>query len=238
MTTLFIADLHLSEQRPEITELFIEFLKTKARHARALYILGDLFEAWLGDDCILPAYNEIITQLKNLTDSNIPVYLVHGNRDFLIGNHFCELTGCQLLDESTTITIDNNDYIIMHGDTLCTDDVKYQQFRTMVRNPEWQQQMLSKTPAERIALAKQYREISKSETSTKAEDIMDVNQGEVEKVMRTTNIFTLIHGHTHRPNIHNFDIDGKPARRIVLGDWYEQGSVLKLDKDLFELETL
>jgi len=238
MTTLFIADLHLSEQRPEITDLFIEFLKTKARHARALYILGDLFEAWLGDDCILPAYNEIISQLKNLTDSNIPVYLLHGNRDFLIGSHFCELTGCQLLDESTTITIDNNDYIIMHGDTLCTDDVKYQQFRTMVRNPEWQQQMLSKTPAERMALAKQYREISKNETSEKAEDIMDVNQGEVEKVMRATNIFTLIHGHTHRPNIHKFDIDGKPARRIVLGDWYEQGSVLKLDKDQFELETL
>lgn len=238
MTTLFIADLHLSDQRPAITEQFIRFLNTEARRARALYILGDLFEAWLGDDCILPCYEAIIKNLKELTDNQVPVYFIHGNRDFLIGKRFCELTGCQLLDESTVITIDEQQYLIMHGDTLCTDDIKYQEFRSMVRNPEWQQQLLSKTPAERIALAKQYREISQTETAEKADDIMDVNQAEVKKVMHSANTTTLIHGHTHRPNIHKFDLDGKQAQRIVLGDWYEQGSVLRLDNNNFRLETI
>ncbi len=238
MTTLFIADLHLSEQRPDITELFITFLNNEARHARALYILGDLFEAWLGDDCILPAYQPIISNLKALTDNNIPVFFIHGNRDFLIGKQFCELTGCTLLDESTVITIDNQPYLIMHGDTLCTDDVKYQQFRAMVRNPEWQHQLLAKTPAERIALAKEYREISQSETAEKADDIMDVNQLEVEKAMRDAGVVTLIHGHTHRPDIHTFNLDGKTAQRIVLGDWYQQGSVLRLNNGEFSLEGL
>lgn len=238
MTTLFIADLHLSDQRPAITNLFINFLKNEARQARALYILGDLFEAWLGDDCILPAYETIIKSLKELTDSNVPVYFIHGNRDFLIGKHFCELSGCELLDESTVISIDEQQYLVMHGDTLCTDDVKYQQFRSMVRNPEWQQQLLNKTPAERIALAKQYREISQTETAEKADDIMDVNQTEVEKAMRAADVVTLIHGHTHRPNIHKFELDGKPAQRIVLGDWYEQGSVLILKDKKFTLDSI
>ena len=238
MTTLFIADLHLSDQRPAITNLFINFLNNEARQARALYILGDLFEAWLGDDCILPAYETIIKSLKELTDNNVPVYFVHGNRDFLISKHFCELTGCELLDESTVISIDDQQYLVMHGDTLCTDDVKYQQFRSMVRNPEWQQQLLGKTPAERIALAKQYREISQTETAEKAADIMDVNQTEVENVMRAADVATLIHGHTHRPNIHKFELDGKPAQRIVLGDWYEQGSVLRLENKIFQLDPI
>jgi len=238
MTTLFIADLHLNENRPEITELFLNFLNNEARHARALYILGDLFEAWLGDDCILPGYQPIIENLKSLTDNNVPVYFVHGNRDFLIGERFCELTGCQLLDESTVITIDNQNYLIMHGDTLCTDDVKYQQFRAMVRNPEWQKQLLEKTPAERIALAKQYREISQSETAEKADDIMDVNQAEVENAMQQAKVLTLIHGHTHRPDIHTFKLANKDAQRIVLGDWYKQGNVLRLEDNKFTLETI
>lgn len=236
MTTLFIADLHLSDQRPEITELFINFLNNKARQARALYILGDLFEAWLGDDCILPAYQPVIRHLKTLTENNVPVYILHGNRDFLLGQQFCELSGCQLLDESTVITIDDQRYLIMHGDTLCTDDIKYQQFRSMVRNPEWQKQLLEKTPAERIALAKQYREISQSETAEKASDIMDVNQQEVEKAMRNAKVLTLIHGHTHRPDVHTFKLDGKQAQRIVLGDWYAQGSILTLENQTFSLK--
>ncbi len=238
MTTLFIADLHLSDQRPAITDLFITFIENEAQQARALYILGDLFEAWLGDDCILPHYQPVIAQLKQLTDNNIPVYILHGNRDFLIGEQFCVLSGCQLLDESAVITIDEQRYLVMHGDTLCTDDVKYQQFRTMVRDPEWQKQLLAKSPAERIALAKQYREISQSETAEKASDIMDVNQTAVEKVMRAADITTLIHGHTHRPDIHKFDLDGKDAQRIVLGDWYEQGSVLRVQNKIFNLETI
>ena len=238
MTILFIADLHLSDQRPAITDLFITFLKNEARQARVLHILGDLFEAWPGDDCILPHYQTVITQLKELTDNNVPVYILHGNRDFLIGKHFCELTGCQLLNENTVINIDEQQYLIMHGDTLCTDDVKYQQFRAMVRNPEWQKQLLDKTPNERTALAKEYREISQTETAEKASDIMDVNQAEVEKVMREAGITTLIHGHTHRPDIHKFELDGKDAQRIVLGDWYEQGSVLRLKDKMFSLEKI
>jgi len=238
MTTLFIADLHLSDQRPEITKLFTKFLKNEARQCRALYILGDLFEAWLGDDCILPTYQEIIQHIEELTSSNIPVYFIHGNRDFLIGSRFAELTGCQLLDETTIINIDEQQYLILHGDTLCTDDVKYQQFRSMVRNPEWQEQLLAKTPAERIALAKQYREISQTETSEKADDIMDVNQQEVESALRNANVNTMIHGHTHRPNIHTFELDGKQAQRIVLGDWYKHGSALKLENGQFELQII
>ena len=236
MTTLFIADLHLSEQRPEITKIFLHFLQNKARHCRALYILGDLFEAWLGDDCILPAYQPILQAIQELTKNNVAVYFIHGNRDFLIGQHFCDLTGCTLLDESTVINIDNKEYLIMHGDTLCTDDVKYQQFRSMVRDPQWQQQLLEKTPAERIALAKQFREMSETETAGKTNEIMDVNQTEVEKVMQATSINTLIHVHTHRPNIHEFTLGGKPAQRIVLGDWYQHGSVLSLDNGHFEIQ--
>ncbi len=237
MTTFFIADLHLSDQRPEITELFVKFLNNEARQCRALYILGDLFEAWLGDDCILPAYQTIIDALKELTDHKVAVYFIHGNRDFLIGEHFCALTGCTLLDESTIVTLNGKQYLIMHGDTLCTDDIKYQQFRSMVRNPEWQKQLLDKTPAERIALAKQYREISQTETADKADDIMDVNQTQVEKVMREAAVITLIHGHTHRPKIHKFELDGKQAQRIVLGDWYKHGSVLRLEDGEFELRN-
>lgn len=238
MTTLFIADLHLSDQRPEITNLFVNFLKNEARQCRALYILGDLFEAWLGDDCILPGYQNILHSLKQLTNNKVAVYFVHGNRDFLVGDQFCRLTGCELLDETTVITIDASEYLIMHGDTLCTDDIKYQQFRSMVRDPKWQQQLLSKTPAERIALAKQYREVSQNETADKADDIMDVNQLEVEKIMRKANVKTLIHGHTHRPAIHDFKLDGNKAQRIVLGDWYKHGSVLKLKNGDFELFNL
>lgn len=235
MTTLFIADLHLSEQRPEITKLFVKFLNNEARHCRALYILGDLFEAWLGDDCILPAYQEIIQHLKTLTEHNIPVYFTHGNRDFLIGQQFCELTGCKLLNDTAIIDIDGNQYLVMHGDTLCTDDVKYQQFRSMVRNPQWQNELLAKTPAERIALAKQFRDMSQTETADKTDAIMDVNQLEVESVMRNAGITTLIHGHTHRPDIHKFELDGQTVQRIVLGDWYEQGSMLTLVNGKFEL---
>ncbi|MBN4080705.1 UDP-2,3-diacylglucosamine diphosphatase [Beggiatoa alba] len=238
MTTLFIADLHLSDQRPGITYLFNNFLKNEARQARALYILGDMFEAWLGDDCILPAYEATIKNLKSLSSCGIPVYILHGNRDFLIGEVFCELSGCQLMQESNIITIDGQKYLVMHGDTLCTDDVKYQQFRTMVRDPGWQKQLLQKTPAERMALAKEYREMSQTETADKAAEIMDVNQSAVKNAMRDANITTLIHGHTHRPNIHHFDLDGKRARRIVLGDWYEQGSVLRLKDNKFDLESI
>jgi UDP-2,3-diacylglucosamine hydrolase len=238
MATLFISDLHLSAERPDITSLFIHFLKHEARQAEALYILGDLFEAWLGDDMVLPEYTDAIASMKALSDSGVPLFIMHGNRDFLLGQAFAAMSGTILLDDPTTIDLYGKPTLLLHGDTLCTDDVAYQQFRSMVRNPAWQQEMLARNPAERLALAKQYREISQTETGNKAEDIMDVNQQAVERLMLDEGIYHMIHGHTHRPAIHDFAIDNQPAQRIVLGDWYEQGSVLQCDKHGCELQGL
>jgi len=238
MATLFISDLHLSGQRPDITQLFIHFLKTTARKAEALYILGDLFEVWLGDDMILPDYHDAITEMKSLTDSGVPVYVMHGNRDFLMGEQFTQLTGATLLQDPACIDIYGTPTVLLHGDTLCTDDVDYQKFRTMVRDPQWQAVILSKTPEERLALAKEYREISQVETGHKAESIMDVNQNAVESLVEQLGVYNIIHGHTHRPAIHPFEVKGNTAQRIVLGDWYEQGSTLSYSADGFRLQTL
>ena len=237
MATLFISDLHLSAERPDITALFIQFLNNEARQAEALYILGDLFEAWLGDDMVLPEYADAIASMKALSESGVPLFIMHGNRDFLLGETFTTMSGATLLDDPTTIELYGQPTLLLHGDTLCTDDVAYQQFRAMVRNPAWQQELLARTPAERLALAKQYREISQTETGNKAENIMDVNQQTLEQVMQTEGIYHMIHGHTHRPAIHNFNINTQPAQRIVLGDWYEQGSVLVCDSKSCELRT-
>ncbi|MDH3947784.1 MAG: UDP-2,3-diacylglucosamine diphosphatase [Gammaproteobacteria bacterium] len=238
MATLFISDLHLSADRPDITSLFIQFLNNEARQAEALYILGDLFEAWLGDDMVLPEYAEAIAAMKALSGSGVPVFIMHGNRDFLLGETFASMSGTTLLDDPTTIDLYGKPTLLLHGDTLCTDDVKYQQFRAMVRNPAWQQQMLALSPEERLALAKQYREMSQAETGNKAEDIMDVNQQTLEQVMKSKGVYHMIHGHTHRPAIHDFNIDSQAATRIVLGDWYEQGSVLVCDDNSCELQGL
>lgn len=238
MTTLFISDLHLAGDRPNITKLFIDFLGGRARTAKALYILGDLFEAWLGDDMILPEYQPAIAAMKALSDSGVKLYLMHGNRDFLMGKTLAELSGVQLLEDPSVIDLDGTPTLLMHGDTLCTDDVEYMKFRSMVRNPLWQQEMLSKTPQERLALAKQLREVSKQETGNKTEAIMDVNQQEVERVFRQHDVKQLIHGHTHRPNIHQHQIDQQACKRIVLGDWYEQGSVLACDNGKCQLQSL
>jgi UDP-2,3-diacylglucosamine hydrolase len=238
MATLFISDLHLSAERPDITALFIQFLNNDARQAEALYILGDLFEAWLGDDMVLPEYADAIASMKALHDSGVQLFIMHGNRDFLLGETFTAMSGATLLDDPSIIDLYGKPTLLLHGDTLCTDDVAYQQFRAMVRNPVWQQELLARTPAERLALAKQYREMSQTETGNKAEDIMDVNQQAVEQVMRDKGIYHMIHGHTHRPAIHELAINNQAAQRIVLGDWYEQGSVLRCDENGCELQGL
>lgn len=238
MATLFISDVHLSAQRPDIGELFRAFLASRAREAQALYILGDLFEAWIGDDAVLPEYRASIESLRSLSATSVPVYVMHGNRDFLLGTRFEAMTGARLLAEPTRIDLYGTPTLLLHGDTLCTDDVDYQRFRAMVRNPAWQQQLLSKTPEERIALAKQYREMSLAQTAIKASDIMDVNQGAVAATLREHKLLQMIHGHTHRPAIHDFSLDGTPARRIVLGDWYEQGSLLSCDESGCRLDSL
>jgi UDP-2,3-diacylglucosamine hydrolase len=238
MAILFISDLHLSAERPDITSLFIQFLDHEARQAEALYILGDLFEAWLGDDMVLPEYTKAIASMKALSDSGVPLYMMHGNRDFLLGDAFATQSGATLLDDPSVIDLYGQPTLLLHGDTLCTDDVPYQQFRAMVRDPAWQQAILARSPADRLALAKQYRELSQTETGNKAEDIMDVNQQAVEQLMQGKGIYRMIHGHTHRPAVHDFVIDTQPAQRIVLGDWYEQGSVLRCNADGCELQGI
>jgi len=236
MSTLFISDLHLSAERPEITELFINLLSTQARQARALYILGDLFEAWLGDDLVPAEYQGAIQAIKQLSTNGVPVYIMYGNRDFLMRKAFEKMTGAVLLADEYMIDLYGTPTLLLHGDTLCTDDIKYQQFRQMVRNPQWQDELLAKSPEERLALAKHYREMSQLETAGKQNEIMDVNQDAVLSSMRTANVKQLIHGHTHRPDTHHFDLDGQPAIRIVLGDWYKTGNMLRCDENACQLE--
>ena len=239
MHTLFISDLHLSTERPAINALFLDFLRTRAVRAEALYILGDLFEYWIGDDVATqPEYQPLLTGLRTLTEAGVPVYVMHGNRDFLIAQGFEQQTGCQLLPDPTVISLYGENTLLMHGDTLCSDDVAYLKFRVMVRNPDWVKMFLSKTIPERVAIVQDYREISKTATAAKKPEIMDVNQGAVEAVLREHGVRHLIHGHTHRPAQHCFDLGGTPVRRTVLGDWYDQGSVLMCDARGCTLENL
>lgn len=238
MSTLFISDLHLSGERENITELFINFLEQRASNADALYILGDLFEVWLGDDTILPDYQHTIQTMKRLTDNGLALFIMHGNRDFLMADHFAEISGATLIEDPTIIDLYGTPTLLMHGDILCTDDVEYQKFRKMVREPNFKADFLSKSIEERLAVAANYREISKTETANKKMDIMDVNQQAVEATLLEHNVNQLIHGHTHRPAIHDFTANGKNMKRIVLGDWFEQGSVLICDETDCQLESI
>jgi UDP-2,3-diacylglucosamine hydrolase len=228
MTTLFISDLHLDPQRPHIVDLYTELLAGEARKADALYILGDLFEAWIGDDDDAEMPARVATATRALRDSGVPVWFMHGNRDFLLGADYAARAGMTLLADPTVIELGGERVLLMHGDTLCSDDVDYLKFRALVRDPRWQQQFLAKPLAERRAFAAQARGESRQHMSTVAPEIMDVTQDAVAAAMRAQGVRTLIHGHTHRPATHRFELDGHPARRIVLGDWYEQDSVLRI----------
>ncbi|HCU54234.1 MAG TPA: UDP-2,3-diacylglucosamine diphosphatase [Gammaproteobacteria bacterium] len=239
MSTLFISDLHLSAERPAITALFLDFLRHRARQAEALYILGDLFEYWIGDDVAnQPEVRPLIAAVHELTGSGVPVYVMHGNRDFLLGPGFEQATGCRLLPDPTVIGLYGEQVLLMHGDTLCTDDTDYLKFRAMVRNPQWVQQFLGKPVAERINMVREYREVSKTATAAKKPEIMDVNAGAVAAAFQSHGVHHLIHGHTHRPAQHTLSLNGQTVHRTVLGDWYEQGSVLVCDVDGCVLETL
>jgi len=235
MTTLFISDLHLTEERPETISLFRTFLREEAAQADALYILGDLFEAWLGDDAVSPGMQPVLDELATLTRNGVPVFVMVGNRDFLLGEQFEKMTGCTLLPDPSVINLYGTDTVLMHGDTLCTDDVDYQQFRKQVRNPAWQSAFLEKSIDERIAMARQARAESKARTQEKSEDIMDVNADAVNNIFREHGVSRLIHGHTHRPAIHQLCVDEAPVTRIVLGDWYDQSSALRVNEDKLEL---
>ena len=238
MSTLFISDLHLSGERENITELFIKFLDKRASQADALYILGDLYEVWPGDDMIQPDYISSISKMKQLADNGLPLYVMQGNRDFLMAEKFTEVSGATLIEDPTIIDLYGIPTLLMHGDTLCTDDVDYQKFRIMVRDPSWKKQFFALPDEERLAMTTKYRKVSKVETAKKSMEIMDVNQQAVETAMLEQNISQLIHGHTHRPAIHDFSVDGKDFKRIVLGDWFEQGSVLVCDENGCQLESL
>jgi UDP-2,3-diacylglucosamine hydrolase len=238
MTTLFISDLHLDASRPRITQLFLDFMQREPRRAQALYILGDFFEVWLGDDDPDPHHAKIMDSVRGLTDNGVPVYFMHGNRDFLIGMDFAQRTGVQLLPDPTVVDLAGIPTLLMHGDTLCTDDVEYQAFRKLVRDPARQKAFLASPLAERRAFVTHARAASGLSTAQKSESIMDVNQQAVEMVMRQHGVDRLIHGHTHRPAVHTFQSDGKPKNRIVLGDWYHQGSILRVDGTQPVLATL
>jgi UDP-2,3-diacylglucosamine hydrolase len=238
MTTLFISDLHLDPARPDITSQALAFLETETRGADALYILGDLFEAWVGDDDPEPEKRRVIAALKRLTDAGLACYFMHGNRDFLVGEGFAAESGCTLLSDPTIVDMYGTPVMLMHGDTLCTDDHEYQNFRLMVRNPDWQRMMLARPLAERLALARHLRETSAASMAGKSMEIMDVNEDAVAEAMREHGVYTLLHGHTHRPGVHSFVTDERGAMRIVLGDWYTQGSALYWDEDGFALRTL
>ena len=234
---LFISDLHLSPERPDIIQLFLKFLDEKQDTAQCLYILGDFVEYWLGDDDKAEGLSSVINHLKAFSENETKVYLMHGNRDFLIGHDFASRCGVELIPEPYQLEINQDRILLMHGDTLCTDDTRYQMFRSMVRNPEWQQDFLSKPLTERIQIAQAMRETSKKETQEKTEAIMDVNQDAVTTAFVEHETRLLIHGHTHRPAIHQLEINNTPAVRIVLGDWYSQGSYLELnDTNSFDLK--
>ncbi|WP_129642961.1 UDP-2,3-diacylglucosamine diphosphatase [Peristeroidobacter agariperforans] len=239
--TLFISDLHLDGERPDITAQFLCFLEHEARRAAGLYILGDLFEAWIGDDDPDPDKQRVVAALKSLTSSGVPVYFIHGNRDFLIGRRFARETGVKLLPDGTMIELYGKRVLLMHGDTLCIDDPDYQRLRRIVRNPLVQFVLRCLSLGQRQKLAAKMRAGSKKhiESMDRTQpQIMDVNQGAVCRTFEQERADVIVHGHTHRPAIHDVTVGGHVAKRIVLGDWYEQGSVLRWNEQGFELAGL
>lgn len=238
MTTLFISDLHLTTERPAIGEAFLRFLQGEARQAEALYILGDLFEIWLGDDAVVPVYQPFIEGLKGLTDSGTPCYVMRGNRDFLLGERFEAMTGTTLLPDPYRLDLYGTPTLLMHGDLLCTDDVEYLKFREMVLSEDWQREFLSMSVEERVEYGRQLREKSREAIQGKQVDIMDVNATAVEQTMRRYDVTRLIHGHTHRPARHRLKLDGVAVERIVLPEWYEQGGVLRCTAQGCEMGSL
>lgn len=238
MATLFISDLHLEADRPEIGEQFLDFLDEEAADAEALYILGDFFEYWVGDDDPDEYYASIKRSLRAFTDSGVPVYFMHGNRDFMIGETFAEQTGVTILPDPYPLDLFGKRVLLSHGDALCTDDTEYQKVRTMTRNPDWQAMILAKPLEERIAIAKQARARSQDRNKTLSESIVDVNADAVRQTISEYGVEILLHGHTHRPGIHGVEVDDRFAKRVVLGDWYDQGSVLRWDEDGLELSAI
>jgi UDP-2,3-diacylglucosamine hydrolase len=227
---LFISDLHLSGERPETVRMFLDFLRKRAATATHLYILGDLFDVWIGDDDEQAPIPQVIDALRRLTDAGTWLGVMHGNRDFLLGERFCRATGAELLSDPIRKVLHGVPTLLMHGDLLCTDDSDYLAFRRQVRDPAFQQQFLSLPLSARREKAREYRAMSGEANTLKAEAIMDVNPQAVIDSLTQYDALRLIHGHTHRPHDHSLNLDGQLASRHVLGDWRPQGAeILRLD---------
>lgn len=232
---LLISDLHLEEERPDITRAFLDLLAGRARSASALYILGDFFEVWIGDDAMSPFQRSICEALRTLVDSGTRVFLMHGNRDFLIGKGFCRAAGCTLLPDPSVVDFNGEQVLLMHGDSLCTRDGAYMRMRRYLRNPLTRWVLRHLPLGTRQRLARKLRNESRAQTRMKANDIIDVTPEEVPRVMTEAGVRTLIHGHTHRPAIHKLQIGDDTAQRIVLGDWDRQGWALQVDEQGYHL---
>lgn len=238
MATLFISDLHIDESCRPIIRQFTEFLQTQARGADALYILGDLFDSWVGDDAPDAGQSAAIAAIKSLTASGVPCFVMHGNRDFLLGTRFCADTGARLLPDPVMVTLYGEPVLVMHGDALCSDDHAYQRLRATVRDADWQQQFLALSVAARRALAGAARTGSQAHMASMEDAITDVNADSVAAALRAAGTSILLHGHTHRPGMHSLSVDGRECTRIVLGDWHNQGSLLRWDSSGPELLSL
>jgi len=235
---LFVSDVHLDDAAPEAQRQFLEFLHTHVAGARVLYILGDLFETWVGDDDAGGERAAVLAALRELTGSGVACFLLHGNRDFLIGEDFCRQTGCELLPDPVIADIDGERVLLTHGDALCTDDHPYQELRSIVRTPDWQHRFLGLPLADRQLLANEARAGSRAHTARSIPKIMDVNAAAVTAAFATARVRRIIHGHTHRPAVHDALVAGQPVQRIVLGAWYEQGSYLVYERGRYELRFL
>jgi UDP-2,3-diacylglucosamine hydrolase len=231
MAVFFISDLHLCTSRPDINQMFFDFLRGTAREAESLYILGDLFEYWAGDDDLGDPFNQsIAAALADYAHSGPVLRFMHGNRDFLLDGEFAKACGGNLIDDPHSVDLFGAATLLMHGDTLCTDDLDYQKFRVQVRNSDWQRGFLALPLEQRKKQIEAVRQTSESEKTRKAPEIMDVNQGAVEAVLRQHAYPRLIHGHTHRPARHVHRVDGRTCERWVLADWYRTGSYLRCDE--------
>ncbi len=235
----FVSDCHLSPARPEITERFVRYLAEQVPGAKALYILGDLFDSWIGDDAMAPELEIVVVALQKLR-KELPIYFIHGNRDFLIGRKFARNTGCKLLSQLSVVRLGGRRTLITHGDIFCTDDVAYQSFRLWVRNPISKLIFKSLPLARRKKISTYLRSRSEARKKRKSESrIMDVNQNTVEFYMRRFRVDQLIHGHTHRPAVHEFNLEGRyKARRFVLGDWEQGGQVLTVTNNEAQLRKI
>ena len=227
---LFASDVHLAADRPEAVAAFRAFLSGPVRQASHLYLLGDVFDLWLGDDDNRAPHLEAEAALAETVSAGVPVDLIRGNHDFLLGDAFAQRTGCRLVDEPHVIEVGDERVVLLHGDTLCTRDAEYQAFRRYARDPDNQRAFLARPMEERMREAAGIRATSDSRTRLKPEDIMDVTDDEVARVLYACSAARMIHGHTHRPAVHELALEAGPSTRVVLGDWYEQATVLAWDE--------